>query len=115
MKYQPTLLGQLLHFVPRDRFQGIVEKYKGDFKTHKMNCWSQFVSLMYAQLRQRDSLRDIETGLEVQLAKLSHLGIQPVKRSTLSDANSCRTSSKTDPLKTHKNHLLSKRDQSGLP
>lgn len=92
MKYQPTLLGQLLHFVPRDRFQGIVEKYKGDFKTHKMNCWSQFVSLMYAQLRQRDSLRDIETGLEVQLAKLSHLGIQPVKRSTLSDANSKRDS-----------------------
>lgn len=92
MKYQSTLLGQLLHFLPRDQFQIIVEKYNGDFKTHKMDCWTQFVSLVYAQLRQRDSLRDIETGLEVQLTKLTHIGIQPVKRSTLSDANTKRDS-----------------------
>jgi transposase len=57
-----------------------------------MDCWTQFVSLAYAQLRQRDSLRDIETGLDAQLAKLTHLGIQPVKRSTLSDANANRDS-----------------------
>lgn len=92
MKYQSTIFGQLLHFLPRDQFQRIVDHYKGDFKVHKMDCWTQFVSLAYAQLRQRDSLRDIETGLEAQLSKLNHLGIQPVKRSTLSDANNKRDS-----------------------
>ena len=92
MKYQSTVFSQLLHFLPRDQFQRIVDQYKGDFKVHKMSCWTQFVSLAYAQLRQRDSLRDIETGLEAQLSKLTHLGIQPVKRSTLSDANNKRDS-----------------------
>ena len=92
MKYQSTVFGQLLHFLPRDQFQRIVDQYKGDFKVHKMDCWTQFVSLAYAQLRQRDSLRDIETGLEAQFSKLTHLGIQPVKRSTLSDANNKRDS-----------------------
>lgn len=91
MKYQGTVFSQLLQLLPRDRFQEIVEKYKGDARTHKLNCWSQFVCLFYGQLRQRDSLRDIETGLEVQSSKLYHLGLkQPVKRSTLSDANNKR-------------------------
>ena len=90
MKYQPTILSQLLNVLPRDQFQQIVTKYHGDFKTHKLDCWSQFVSLFYAQLRQRDSLRDVETGLETQFEKLYHLGLKPVKRSTLADANAKR-------------------------
>lgn len=108
MKYQSTIFGQLLHFLPRDQFQQIVDRYKGDFKVHKMDCWTQFVSLAYAQLRQRDSLRDIETGLEAQLSKLSHLGIQPVKRSTLSDANNKRDSR----IYEEAFHLLLRRCQS---
>ena len=92
MKYEGTVLSQLLQLIPRDEFQRIVDKYKGDCTTSKLNCWSQFVCLFYGQLRQRDSLRDIETGLEVQRSKLYHLGLsQPVKRSTLSDANNNRS------------------------
>jgi hypothetical protein len=37
-----------------------------------------------------DTLRGIETGLLAQQNKLYHLGIKPVKRSTLSDANNNR-------------------------
>ena len=91
MKVQPTVLGQLLQLFPREEFDRIVRKYKGDHKTHKLDCWTQFVSLFYAQLRSRTSLRDIEIGLEAQVNKLYHLGmIQPIKRSTLSDANAKR-------------------------
>ena len=92
MKYQQTVFGQLLTLVPREIFQKLVEKYNGDYKTHKLDCWTQFVTMFYAQLKQRNSLRDIETGLEVQCNKLYHLGmIQPIKRSTLSDANNKRS------------------------
>lgn len=91
MKTQKTVIGQLLDFLPREDFQEIVDRYKGDFKTHKLSCWGQFVSLFYAQLRGRDSLRDIEVGLETQLNKLYHLGmVGCVKRSTLADANEKR-------------------------
>ena len=90
MKQESTIFRQLLNLLPRGQFEMIVKKYKGDFKTHKLNCWAQFAAIFYAQLRQRNSLRDIETGLRVQSSKLYHLGIKPVKRSTLSDANKKR-------------------------
>ena len=56
----------------------------------KFTCWAQFVTMTFAQLRQRDSLRHITTGLSVHLKKLYHLGLPVVKRSTLSEANSKR-------------------------
>ena len=90
MKYQATVFGQLLQLLPRNQFQSIVDHYKGDFKTHKLNCWTQFVTMAYSQMRQRHSLRDIEQGLLIQQSKLYHLGITPIKRSTLSDANARR-------------------------
>lgn len=91
MKPQTTVFGQILNLIPRDRFQRIVDRYRGDYKTHKMNCWTQFVTLLYGQLRNKSSLRDIETGLETQSKKLYHLGIiKNARRSTLADANRTR-------------------------
>lgn len=90
MKYQQSIFGQILSLVPRDKFQEIVTKHKGDYRIRTLSCWTQLVSLMYAQLRAKNSLRDIEEGLFVHTAKLYHLGIQPIKRSTLSDANNRR-------------------------
>ncbi|MGH7791396.1 MAG: IS4 family transposase, partial [Thermodesulfobacteriota bacterium] len=54
------------------------------------SCWQQFISLLYAQIRGKDSLRDIETSLRTQSSKWYHLGIKDIKRSTLSDANKHR-------------------------
>ena len=87
MKYQSTVLRQLLDLLPQEKFQEIVNKNKGDRYVKRLPCWGQFVTLFYAQLRQRDCLREIESGLDAQEAKLYHLGLVPVKRSTLSDAN----------------------------
>src|ERR1700682_1658864 len=43
------------------------------------------------QLTYRESLRDIETCLAAQSGKLHHIGLdQPVRRSTLADANETR-------------------------
>ena len=46
--------------------------------------------LLYGQLSGVTSLREIVTGLESHETRLYHLGAAPVKRSTMSDANSQR-------------------------
>ena len=47
--------------------------------------------MAFAQLTYRESLRDIETCLSVHASKLYHMGFrQPVRRSTLADANERR-------------------------
>jgi IS4 transposase len=48
------------------------------------------VALLYGQLSGASSLREIVTGLSSHAARLYHLGADPVRRSTFSDANSQR-------------------------
>ena len=48
------------------------------------------MALLYGQLSGAASLREIVTGLESHAARLYHLGADPVRRSTLSDANAQR-------------------------
>ena len=86
-----TVFSQLLDLVPRYRFQTYVDKYEGDKRSRKLDCWSQFCALFYSQVRQRDSLRGIAEGLETQSTQLYHIGMNPIKRSTFSDANNKRS------------------------
>lgn len=90
MKYQNSVFSQLLELIPRDRFQGFVEKYDGDKKTHRLRCWDQFLALVYAQIRKMDSLRDLQTSLDSNKEHQYHLNFNGIKRSTLSDANAKR-------------------------
>jgi len=56
-----------------------------------LSCAEQYRAMAFAQLTYRESLRDIETCLSVQQAKLYHMGFrEPVRRSTLADANEKR-------------------------
>jgi hypothetical protein len=55
-----------------------------------MSCWNHFSTLLYAQVTGKDSLREIETGINANAQKLYHLGLKEVKRSTPSDANNRR-------------------------
>lgn len=90
MSYCNTVFKQVLDIIPREEFSALVKKYDSDWKIRTFNSWNHFVCLSYAQLRQKVSLRDIQTGLEAHLSKLFHLGIDSVKRSTFSDANNRR-------------------------
>lgn len=51
-----------------------------------------FVALLYAQATGKQSLRDIETGMQIHSAHWHHLGVGSVARSSLSDANNRRDS-----------------------
>lgn len=79
---------QLMHFLPRREFHACVERYQGHRRPRGFSCRDQFLSLAFAQLTFRESLRDIETCLRALEPKLYHAGFRgKVSRSTLADAN----------------------------
>jgi hypothetical protein len=86
-----TLFAQLMDFLPWSTFGRIVARHDGDRAVRKLPCAEQYRAMAFAQLTYRESLRDIEVCLSAQTAKLYHMGFrQPVRRSTLSDANETR-------------------------
>lgn len=93
MKHINTVLHQLLKHIPRYRFEQVVDRYQGDRRVRSLNCWTQLVALIYAQLAQRLSLRDLEMAFNSHSACHYHLGASLVRRSTLADANASRNPS----------------------
>jgi transposase len=86
-----TLFSQLMEFLPWKTFHRIVVRYGGDHRVRTLSCAEQYRAMAFAQLTYRESLRDIETCLSVQASKLYHMGFrEPVRRSTLADANETR-------------------------
>ncbi len=90
MSHFNTVYNQILHLIPGDQFDKIVKKYNGDYYVKYFSCWQQFLTLLYAQIKSKDSLRDIEISLRAHSKKWYHIGLRDIKRSTLSDANKLR-------------------------
>jgi IS4 transposase len=85
------VFAQLMEFVPWHTFRRLVAKYPGDFNVRTFSCLDQFLSMAFAQLTYRESLRDIEACLRAQPTKLYHMGLRgTVSRSALADANERR-------------------------
>jgi transposase len=83
-----TVFSQLISFLPVRDFRRIVQRYDGDSRLRGFSCWDQFLSMTFAQLTYRESLRDIEACLRAAGNKLYHLGLRgKVSRSSLADAN----------------------------
>lgn len=90
MSHFNTIYNQLLHLIPRHQFENLVKRYDGDRYVKYYTCWQQLMTLLYAQIRGKDSLRDIVTSLNAQNSRWYHIGLKDVKRSTVSDANNQR-------------------------
>jgi hypothetical protein len=91
MNVGQTVFSQLMEFVPRYEFRLCVDRYSGDYKVQSFSCWDQFLTMAFAQLTYRESLRDIETCLRAKSTKLYHMGIRGrVSRNTLAHANQIR-------------------------
>ncbi len=86
-----TIFAQVMDFLPLHEFRKSVERYQGNYKIKNFSCLDQFLSMAFAQLTYRESLRDIETCLRSMKNKLYHMGIRSqVSRNTLSNANNTR-------------------------
>ena len=85
-----TIFSELLKLCPRYHFGKAVEQYQGDRYVKTFTTWQQFMAILYSQIKQKDSLRDIVTGLSAHAARWYHLGITGIYKSTLCDANAKR-------------------------
>ena len=90
VRHENSVFHGLQKHVPWHRFESLVEDHGADARVRRLSTKSQLVALLYAQLSGASSLREIEAGLSSHAVRLYHLGADPVRRSTLSDANAQR-------------------------
>ncbi len=85
------VFAQLPSFLNRSKFNRIVAKYDGDKYVKHFTCWNQLLALMFGQLSNRESLRDLIVALEAHHSKCYHLGMgKNVSKSSLARANQDR-------------------------
>ncbi len=90
MKHINTVFYQLLRFIPKHRFDDAVSRHQGDYRVRELNCWNQFIAMLYAQLSGCQSLRHLESTFNSHGNHHYHLGVKGISRSTLADANQKR-------------------------
>ena len=87
-----SLFCQLLDVFPRNEFQSLVRDIGTERHSKGFASWDHFVAMLFCQLAQAKSLREISDGLGTCLGKLSHLGISKAPcKSTLAYANKNRS------------------------
>ncbi|MBW2490768.1 MAG: IS4 family transposase [Deltaproteobacteria bacterium] len=86
-----SLFSQLLNLINRQRFYGLVYRHRSERYAKKFSSWDHFVAMLFCQLAQAKSLREICGGLACCLGKLKHLAMTTApNKSTLSYANAHR-------------------------
>ncbi len=86
-----TVFAQLMSMMPEYEFDKCVARYNGNYRVRNFSCRDHLYVMGFAQLTQRDSLRDIENCLKAVSNKLYHCGIKhAVPRNTLAKANELR-------------------------
>ncbi len=87
------IFSQLIDFLPKRVFDGLASKYSGDKYIKHFSCWNQLLVMMFGQLTNRDSLRDLIVAIDAHNKKSYHLGFsKSVTRSNLSKSNEKRDS-----------------------
>src|SRR6266853_1311849 len=85
------IFSELISHLPQKEFQKCVARYDDSSQSRTFSHWDQYLTMAFAQLTYRESLRDIEACLRSVTGKLYHLGIRcKVARTTLADANESR-------------------------
>jgi hypothetical protein len=90
MRHQNSVFHSVLKHVPWPMLKELVEKYGADDLARKLKTKRHLIALLYGQFSGAASLREIVTGTASHETRLYHVGAAPVKRSTMSDANTHR-------------------------
>jgi len=86
-----SLFSQVIGLFSRQQFYHLVAKHRAERYSKGYSSWDHFVAMLFCQLAQAKSLREICGGLACTMGKLRHLGMrQAPKKSTLSYANAHR-------------------------
>lgn len=85
------VFSQLLAFLDPFVFLRIVKKYGGDKYVKHFTCWNQLLTMMFGQLSNRESLRDLIVAIDAHKSKSYHLGFgKNVSKTSLARANQDR-------------------------
>ena len=92
MNKSKYVFAQLIEFLDSDKFRHLVDKYDGNRYVKHFTCWNQLLALMFGQLSNRESLRDLIVALEAHQSKRYHLGLgrEPIAKTTFATANQNR-------------------------
>lgn len=91
MNKEKYVFAQLISFLNENKFRRIVDKYQGNRYIKHFTCWNQLLALMFGQLSNRESLRDLIVALDAHHSKSYHLGVgKNVSKSSLARANQDR-------------------------
>ena len=91
MHQDKFIFAQLVSFLNRNHFNYLVRKYEGDKYIKFFSCWNQLLTLMFGQLSNRESLRDLIVAINAHQKKSYHLGFgKHVTKSNLAKANQNR-------------------------
>jgi hypothetical protein len=86
-----SLFSQLIALFNRRQFYQLVIEHRAERYSKGYSSWDHFVAMLFCQLAQAKSLREICGGLACTIGKLRHLGMRDApKKSTLSYANAHR-------------------------
>lgn len=87
------VFAQLTDFLPARVFDSLVVKYSGNKYVRYFTCWNQLLCMVFGQLTNRDSLRDLIVAIDAHSQKTYHLGFgKSVTRSNFAKANENRNS-----------------------
>jgi len=85
------VFSQIIEFLSPNDFNRCVGNYEGNYKIKTFTCWHQLLYMMFGQLSNRDSLRDLIVCLQSQQNKAYHLGMgSGTSKSNLAKANEQR-------------------------
>ena len=90
MRFRDSIFARLLEPISRRWFQGVVDDLDGDAYDKSFKSWPHLVALIYAQVSGLGSLRGLIAGFNANPHHHYHLGVCPLARTTLSDANARR-------------------------
>jgi hypothetical protein len=85
------VFAQIIDFLPARIFDRCVHQYVGNKWVKHFTCWNQLLCMMFGQLSNRESLRDLLICISAHQPKHYHLGFgKGVSRSNLANANEKR-------------------------
>jgi Transposase DDE domain/Domain of unknown function (DUF4372) len=90
--HMTTVLHTITKQVPWGTFRRLCDDHGAIAKAQELSCRDHLTAMMYAQLSGARGLRDIEAGMQSHATRLRQMGVRPVRRSSLADANSYRAS-----------------------
>ena len=91
MNQNKYVFAQLVEFFDNNKIFRIVQKYDGYKGNRGFSCWNQLLMMIFWQLSNRDSLRDLVTITEAHKSKAYHLGFgRCVNLSTIARVNASR-------------------------